>query len=297
MPALVTGILTLTPTHPGSGQASAAVDLPIARDPTTGFPILPATALKGVARAALEAIDADFVKKAFGPELGPGSNEVLVAGTLVFGEGQLLLYPLRALHRPVVYATCPLLLQRWDRSLRAFGGPGARAAFYAARDAVRETGAEQGAEAAAAVAPTGALVIEDVALPKSAVRALKEPEKLATYLGSFLPPEEADLAAELKAGLVVLSDELFARVLRRAIPVQTRIRLNDQKTTTGGGGNLWYEEYLPPEVLFGVVIGERSGGAVTALEGRFKRLNLVQVGGNETVGMGRVAWTLKETIP
>jgi hypothetical protein len=40
----------LTPLHVGTGQAVANVDLPIAREKATGFPIVPASALKGVLR-------------------------------------------------------------------------------------------------------------------------------------------------------------------------------------------------------------------------------------------------------
>lgn len=37
------GIYTLTPTHFGTGQTTGAIDLPIARDASTDFPVLPAT--------------------------------------------------------------------------------------------------------------------------------------------------------------------------------------------------------------------------------------------------------------
>ena len=43
---LLTGIYTLTPIHCGTGQTTDAVDLPVARDAATGFPILPATSLE-----------------------------------------------------------------------------------------------------------------------------------------------------------------------------------------------------------------------------------------------------------
>ena len=50
--AIVTGIYTLTPTHCGTGRARRAVDLSVAREEHTGFPILPPSSVKGVARSA-----------------------------------------------------------------------------------------------------------------------------------------------------------------------------------------------------------------------------------------------------
>ena len=46
----LSGIYTISPTHCGIGQACGAVDLPIARDASTQFPVLPATSIKGVVR-------------------------------------------------------------------------------------------------------------------------------------------------------------------------------------------------------------------------------------------------------
>ena len=41
----------LTPVHPGTGQdSSSVIDLPVAREAATGFPVIPASSLKGVLR-------------------------------------------------------------------------------------------------------------------------------------------------------------------------------------------------------------------------------------------------------
>ena len=48
--AVLCGIYSLTPLHFGTGQTTGGVDLPIAREAGTGFPVLPATGLKGGAR-------------------------------------------------------------------------------------------------------------------------------------------------------------------------------------------------------------------------------------------------------
>lgn len=294
--ALATGILTLTNTHPGTGQATASVDLPVARDPATGMPVLPATSLKGVARAALKGkVAKEWVTKAFGPELGGEANEKLVAAALSFGEGQLLVYPLRALHRPQVFATSPLLLRRWNRLRRAHG-----LAEWAEVEAVlgeanlaREAG--EGLHAAMAAARRTVTVLEDVALAPTQVLPVAALTQLATRLGTLLPDEEKPTRTELAEGLVLLSDPLLTMILRRALPVQARIKLGAGKTTSDGG-NLWYEELLPADCLFGAIIAARTPddtAVVKQLTGHQPHWRSVQVGGGETVGQGRCLWTVE----
>jgi CRISPR-associated protein Cmr4 len=294
--ALATGILTLTSTHPGTGQATASVDLPVARDPATGMPVLPATSLKGVARAALEGkVDKDWVKMAFGPEVGGDDNDKLVAGALSFGEGQLLAYPLRALHRPQVFATSPLLLRRWNRLRRAHGlepWSEVEAALDKANLA-REAG--KGLHAAMAKARTTVTVVEDVALAKDQILPVPELTALANRLSTLLPDQEKATRTELADGLVLLSDPLLTMILRRALPVQARIKLGAGKTTSDGG-NLWYEELLPADCLFGAIIAPRTPAdqsVLTQCDEYNRHWRSVQIGGGETVGLGRCLWTVE----
>src|SRR5690606_9746576 len=69
--SILAGIYTLTPTHCGTGQTSGAVDLPIAREPHTCLPVLPASGLKGAARSTLnereDATDSELARCLFGP--------------------------------------------------------------------------------------------------------------------------------------------------------------------------------------------------------------------------------------
>ncbi len=50
MRGIILGMLAETSTHPGMGQMVGAVDLPVARERTTGYPMIPSTALKGALR-------------------------------------------------------------------------------------------------------------------------------------------------------------------------------------------------------------------------------------------------------
>jgi len=96
--------------------------------------------------------------------------------------------------------------------------------------------------------------------------------------------------------LVVIPNDDFQHLVRYATQVSARIQLNERKTTDGDGGNLWYEETLPPETLMYALAlchdprrgndqiqdaGQVAQKLQALLEDRF-----LQIGGNETVGQG-----------
>ena len=84
-------------------------------------------------------------------------------------------------------------------------------------------------------------------------------------------------------------------MLARRLPVRARIKLGENKTTSGDDGNLWYEEHVPSDCLFVSMIGARRGkmGALEKLQRRGDALEVSQIGGNETVGEGICFWTVR----
>jgi len=117
------GIYTLTHLHMGTGQATGAVDLPVARERHTGLPVIPATGIKGKARDGFEKVlDKTSVIELFGPELNEksGNKESVAAGGLVFTEAQLVALPLRSLNLPIAWCTSRLVLERLVRNLDTF---------------------------------------------------------------------------------------------------------------------------------------------------------------------------------
>lgn len=322
--SILTGIYTLTPTHCGTGQTSGAVDLPIAREPHTGFPVLPASGLKGAARSTLDEkgnkSDEVLARRLFGPDLGSkekGTNEKeeeaqasLAAGSLVILEGQLLLYPLRSLERPFLYATCPLILQRFARDLRALGiGESVLGKDWEVPSVAPRSQADDKAPAdrvPSALVADGALagrtlVVEDLVYTSGEVGQLVHADALSNVFQALLPDSEKDTRRRLADALVVLPDGDFADVIARVTPVQARIKLDDEtKTTSGDGGNLWYEETLPPDCLFAALVTKRAGYRngkepadefVDLLASIRKKRPALQIGGNETVGEGFCWWT------
>lgn len=275
--AIETGIYLITPTHVGSGQASGAIDLPIVREGHTGYPVLPSTAVKGVLRR--QAPDSSR-ENWFGPEPPKkgDADKKLVPGQLVFTDGHLLAFPVRALHTAFVWITCPLVVERWHRMrsvLRLDVPPLAISKNVATFDV------------------KGPIVVEDVSLDPAEVRSsdgfLKE---VASRWARLMPSDQGRLRSRFEANLLCVDDTTFADLVRRATPVNARVQLSENKTTTDGG-NLWYEETLPPDCLFSAMVTHRNGNAsaVEAFARHMTSVSRVQIGGNETVGQGMAWWT------
>ncbi|RMI19935.1 MAG: type III-B CRISPR module RAMP protein Cmr4, partial [Calditrichaeota bacterium] len=84
--------------HPGAGQSTGLVDLPVQRERHTGFPMLASSGLKGSLRDKAEQAwgrDNADVAVIFGsPEAG-GSDSC--AGALIVSDARILAFPVRSL--------------------------------------------------------------------------------------------------------------------------------------------------------------------------------------------------------
>ncbi len=307
---LVTGLYTLTPTHCGTGQAAGAVDLPIAREAHTGLPLLPASSIKGIARDDwFDPEDDDLYEKLVTPLFGPrpprrrrpgerkgdGGDESeadreereqsLSAGDLVFLDGLLLGFPVRSLTGGFRIVTSPLLLHRLRRLAQAHG-VSLDPAF-----ACPEPAAED--ETLLLTGVSGPLSLEDLVFSAERCREDAAVTTLAGALGRLVACGENDAdRAALPKRLVVVADAVLQDLTRRATPVAARIVLLKNKTSD----NLWYEEALPPDCLFAVVIAKRPGarndplGRLTNYISQRWQERYTQIGGNASVGGGQCRW-------
>jgi CRISPR-associated protein Cmr4 len=100
----------------------------------------------------------------------------------------------------------------------------------------------------------------------------------------------------LSAQLAIVADDHFRYLAEHATPVNAHVTL-DSETKTVKGRMLWYEETLPPETLLYVglnaVASRRKDSEMPAetvlsrlREALFDECPYLQLGGNETVGMG-----------
>jgi len=285
------GIYTLTPLHMGTGQATGAVDLPVAREHHTGFPVIPATGIKGRARDGFEAAlgkkDKQVVRL-FGPDLQEGDKgKDGAAGGLVFTEAQLVALPLRSLNLPLAWCTSRLVLERLARNLDTFGC----ASLLDIKGHLNNL-AEDKAYVSRAM-DDKVLVIEDMTFTDQEVIAGRQDIRdLAETLATLLPDAAGDdgTRERFHRSLVILPDREFQRLADRGLPVQARIKLTEKKTND----NLWYEETVAQDTLFAGFVLNRPGGKGDMVadfvdQVQVKKtpdLTVVQLGGNETVGQG-----------
>lgn len=271
----------LTPVHSGTGQTAAIIDLPIAREKATGWPIIPASSLKGVLRDALTSRDA----------AGKPSNQIQLdelfgkqeeSGALCIGDQRLLCLPVRSYHGTFAYLTCPLVLRRLARDAKAFGiGLNLPDPVPAVTDTsdvlnVLTTGTS--------VLVQGQKVyLEDLdlaAVPNAIVT------EIAGILATILFPAPEETAGFL-ARFALVSDAVFDFLCETATEVSARVRLNDDAKTVVAGG-LWYEEAVPAEAIFcgPVLVEARFQSRAVALLAQLTP-TLVQIGGKSTVGRGQ----------
>jgi CRISPR-associated protein Cmr4 len=263
MAAMILGMLAETFVHPGSGSTSGAIDLPVAREGTTGYPYVAGSSLKGALK--------DSCEKLLGPadaRVESWFGKVDGAGAILVSDARLLLLPVRSLSGAYRWITCRHLLERWQRDNKRAGGVGS--GFV-----VKDIG-----EGQALVAEGATLFLEELDFQVAAGRSAE-----VTQVASALAPLIAVPAARdrLPRQLAILKDDDFAWFAGHGLPVQARNVLTAEKRST----NLWYEETLPPDTLMYALISERVPGALTSFRSDFRsKQAYLQLGGNETVGQG-----------
>jgi CRISPR-associated protein Cmr4 len=251
----------LTPLHVGTGQAVGNVDLPIAREKATGFPIVPASALKGVLRDNFN--NQSWATQAFG--------DADRAGAWVFTDLRILCLPVRSFFGVFAYATCPLILERLQRHAQVFGIKGFE------NLSVEVQGADIALASNSALGKGNKVYLEDLDLT-----AKQSPEADAvanTISEKLLPNSERRYFTERFA---VVSNDVFTFLSETATEVVARVRLEDNTKTVASGG-LWYEEAVPAEAIFYGFVG------ATSAEPSLASLQIdqpLQIGGDATIGRG-----------
>ena len=280
------GLFTETSLHAGAGQALGVIDLPIQREAHTAWPCVFGSAVKGALRARAETgqdgekrLLADEVNLIFGQaDFAPGQSSEY-AGALSVGDARLLLLPVRSLTTHFRWATCPAALQRFQRDVERLG--------IAGLDAFETPGVEGETALVAEAVNGGHLFLEEYRFEAKAM----DLSAIVAALAKLMPDGLGDA---LKKQLAIVADDHFRHLAEHATPVNAHVRL-DKKTVAKGA--LWYEETLPPETLLYVglnaVKARKPGSELTAdavmqrlREALFGEHQYLQLGGNETVGMG-----------
>ena len=264
MKTLLYGLLAETSIHPGAGPSSGFVDLPVAREAATDYPVIVGSSLKGALLGV--ARDRGWPDDERNRVFGKHDN----AGGLLVSDARLLLLPVRSLTSHFMWITCPHLIERYVRDRKRSEHTEAAFDFTLLGDKDNEAPKYLGIN-------VGDLFLEE--------RQFKHvgglPDKLVEILMPLICHD--DTKKRLDKQLVVLSDASFAWFARYGLAINARNVL-DEKTKTSK--NLWYEETLPPDSLFYLLLAERNDGALKPIKELFAKKPYLQVGGNETVGQG-----------
>lgn len=274
------GLLAETSLHAGTGQSGGVIDLPIQREAHTAWPVVYGSAVKGALRARAEEDEVPWLTQVFGPGTANASEH---AGALLVGDARLLLLPVRSLTSHFKWVTCPALLKRFVADcarldLACFEPTAIPAVEERDRALMPEPSSE-------------ALYLEEFRLRSEAADCAAILPVLAQLMG------RPDAEAALRKQLVLVADDRFNHLAQFATPVNAHVRI-DNRTKTVEPGALWYEETLPPETLLtGALHAQtvrknqdetKSADEVLAhvTDELFGKRPYLQLGGNETVGMG-----------
>lgn len=269
MNSKIIGLLAETSLHFGAGRNEGAIDLPVAREAATGYPVLVGSSLKGSLRDAAErAWDGRKnqpgeakIKQVFGDEDGKGGVSP--------SDARLLLLPVRSLQSAYKWITCPYILERLRRDAKRCG--------ITTLESVDEIVVEEGKYVGS---DNGGLFLEEREFSYKNLL----PAGLTSAIGTLIGHD--DVRNRLDKQLVVLNDDDFVWFARYGLPVTARNSLDDEKKTSK---NLWYEETLPPDTLLYAMLMGLNGKDVMDAMNIFAGSNgkpYLQAGGNETVGQG-----------
>ena len=279
------GLWAETSLHAGAGSAVDGIDLPIQREAHSHWPCIFGSSVKGALRAKAEAKlgkDNASITYVFGPDSGDKASEH--AGALLISDARLLLLPVRSLTSHFKWVTCPAIMQRLQRDASRLG---------IVQD-FTVPNIEASEEIITATAQDSDVFLEEY-------RFHPQTQELTAFIQILHAISNIDIDA-LNKQLVIVSNDQFAYLAKYATPVTPHIAIDNEKKVVKSGA-LWYEETLPAEtVLYIALSAQPSRGDAMPAEAILKSITedlfagspYLQIGGNETVGMGWCKVTVRE---
>ncbi len=276
MEKTILGLRAETSIHAGTGQNTGVVDLPIQREAHTGWPCVYGSAMKGALRSHAETRcgNPPWIKDVF----GPGANDKASdhAGAIAVTDARLLLLPVRSLTSHFKWVTCPAVLERLKRDMQLVGKP------------IEFNIPPTKPEAVVTRSGGTAIFLEEYQFNQ----VQENINDLIDVLVGFGMDKE-----QLKQQLAIMQNEDFAAFSLTATAVTPHIAIDNTNTKkTVIPGALWYEETLPPDTLLYTMLlanpsrssnGMDAATVLSHVTGMFSGDKpYLQIGGNETVGMG-----------
>lgn len=269
--------------HAGASSGLGAVDMPIQRERHTQYPIIQASGVKG----ALRTFAMDTNKGMLDPVFGrmPDAGDTLdYAGAFSPGDARTLLFPVRAVRGVFAYVTSFDVLERFRRDTNT-----------------KMTVPQPDNDVQALVASQEALLsgthvlLEDFSLTARHKQAVTD---CADWLAENALPEKPEYEywrGHLRKYLIVLRIEEFRDFVQYSTEVVTRTAIDRAtKTVNKEKGALFTQELLPADTLLYSPVKvtdarDGSGWKASKVTDELMKLNgQTQIGGDETVGRGRV---------
>lgn len=288
-----------TPLHIGSGNEMGVVDLPIQREKHTGFPKMEASGLKGGFRAYFERQNSEKVNDFFGSE---NESEDAKAGGLIFTDGRLLLFPVRAGIDVFRWITCPYVLQRFSRELKRYGKNNEAGYIDAILNEIDYKQLNKGTvyQITKGKAKQNEKQTEDESITLGHFsfgneKLAIEQDKNFISIVERVCNKDNYLSQKIQKNIVLVSDELFSYFTEMSTEIDTRICIGDNGVVKDGG--LFTEESLPEESILYSFIDEwktkekkKNDSEVKNFcsEVTEKNLQWLQLGGDTTIGKGIV---------
>jgi CRISPR-associated protein Cmr4 len=289
-------LYTRSPLHVGCGSSVDVVDLPVMRERITGYPVIPASSLKGVllqharetfedgSHARSKDTKPEMARMLFGDIVSSEENGETTtssfSGCVRIMEAKLLAFPVRSLAGCFAWITCPSALARFQRDTGT---------IFAIPDVAKDK----------AIAGSDLAVGNEVLLEEYPLARLEgSPEAVASVLAAL----SDDLLWEhnLAKRLAIVHDENFQHFVTTCTEVVARIAIDPEKRVVSKGA-LFNQENIPCETLFYSVletVKPRKAGAFPpdeALGDLLKQATILQIGGDETTGHG-LCLTKREEI-
>jgi CRISPR-associated protein Cmr4 len=285
----IIGLLAQTSIHAGNGQNTGVIDLSIQREGHNGWPCIFGSAVKGAVRTLAEdkKMEKSLIDSIFGSE---ANNNQANAGAVAFGDARLLLFPVRSLTSQFKWVTCPAALRRYQNDAARMG--------LAIDCAIPEVIWTEELALTAEAQANNRLFLEEYRFNTQQC----DLNQMIKVLYELMPEQDAK---NLSKQLVIVSDDMFSFIVQHATPVNAHIAI-DTETKTAKPGALWYEEILPPETLLYFTLSAAGARKKDEkLDAKSIRAEVVrlfsgesgawlQLGGNETVGMGWCAVRIKQ---
>jgi CRISPR-associated protein Cmr4 len=265
----------LSPLHTG-GTTQEGNLLGIARESHTNLPYIPSSTVRGKVRSL--ATDKDLRDQLFGNELQenqPLKQEPLKQGDIWIGDASILWLPVPSLSHSVVWISCPLLLQRWQRLQGGKLSIPLKSLEYSCN-----------------FDNSSPVYLKDAIIPKKQLKPEQIPPE--QNLQQFVPKGDATISINR---LLVLPDKHCATLIQMSLWRQVKIKLDEHKSVNGG---FRYEEAIPPDTLMYLPWGitSQANGKSKESAQDFQQLlaknDILQIGGQESLGRGFVQQWIKE---